>query len=90
MKRFIIAATLMLFTGWVHAADLGGKVLRIGSDTTYPPMEMVDGAVCAGLGRLPPVALLHANHCGAASRNEVSVLVWWLGAPPIEYFGYSR
>ena len=32
----------MLFAGWAHAADLGGKVLRIGSDTTYPPMEMVD------------------------------------------------
>ena len=42
MKKFIIAATLMLFAGWAHAADLGGKVLRIGSDTTYPPMEMVD------------------------------------------------
>ena len=43
MKRFIIAATtLTLFASWVHAADLGGKVLQIGSDTTYPPMEMVD------------------------------------------------
>ena len=42
MKKFIIAATLMLFAGWANAADLGGKVLRIGSDTTYPPMEMVD------------------------------------------------
>ncbi len=23
MKKFIIAATLMLFAGWAHAADLG-------------------------------------------------------------------
>jgi polar amino acid transport system substrate-binding protein len=26
------------------AADLGGKVLKVGSDTTYPPMETVDEA----------------------------------------------
>ncbi|WP_439651467.1 basic amino acid ABC transporter substrate-binding protein [Maritalea mediterranea] len=25
-----------------QAADLGGKVLKVGSDTTYPPMETVD------------------------------------------------
>ena len=27
-----------------QAADLGGKVLKVGSDTTYPPMETVDPA----------------------------------------------
>lgn len=32
----------MLALGAAEAADLQGRVLRIGSDTTYPPMETVD------------------------------------------------
>ena len=27
-----------------NAADLGGKVLRVGTDATYPPMEIIDEA----------------------------------------------
>ncbi|WP_426126680.1 transporter substrate-binding domain-containing protein [Pararhizobium sp. PWRC1-1] len=33
-----------LATGASHAADLGGKLLKVGSDTTSPPMESVDPA----------------------------------------------
>ena len=42
-KRFLVglsAAALAAATS--TAADLGGRVLKIGSDTTYPPMEMID------------------------------------------------
>ncbi|SFT88279.1 amino acid ABC transporter substrate-binding protein, PAAT family [Pseudovibrio denitrificans] len=44
MLREFIAATVfgtMMIAG-AQAADLGGQVLKIGSDTTYPPMETVD------------------------------------------------
>ncbi len=44
-KKKMIATTLaigMLAFGVAEAADLEGRVLRIGSDTTYPPMETVD------------------------------------------------
>lgn len=45
MKRivFAFAVSLLAMTS-VHAADLGGKVLKVGSDTTYPPMESIDPA----------------------------------------------
>jgi len=38
----LAAAALSMFTGSTLAADLEGRVLRVGSDTTYPPMETVD------------------------------------------------
>ncbi len=45
MKRTLIGLALMLLgTAGVNAADLGGKLLKIGSDTTSPPMESVDPA----------------------------------------------
>lgn len=45
MKRLFSAATFAMFMfGAASAADLGGKVLKVGSDTTYPPMETVDPA----------------------------------------------
>ncbi|MBB4184642.1 polar amino acid transport system substrate-binding protein [Sinorhizobium terangae] len=45
MKIFVIALALSaLATGVAHAADLGGKLLKIGSDTTSPPMESIDPA----------------------------------------------
>ena len=45
IKRFFSAATFAMFMfGTASAADLGGKVLKVGSDTTYPPMETVDPA----------------------------------------------
>lgn len=44
-KRFLgLALLAALVAGPASAADLGGKVLKIGSDTTYPPMETVDEA----------------------------------------------
>ncbi|MCB2109428.1 MAG: transporter substrate-binding domain-containing protein [Defluviimonas sp.] len=43
MKRTLIAAVVAAFSfGAAGAADLGGALLKVGSDTTYPPMEMVD------------------------------------------------
>ena len=45
MKTILgVVAALGLFAAPVLAADLGGKVLKIGTDATYPPMETVDEA----------------------------------------------
>jgi polar amino acid transport system substrate-binding protein len=45
IKRFVMAAVAVgMMAGPAFAADLGGKVLKVGSDTTYPPMETVDEA----------------------------------------------
>jgi ABC-type amino acid transport substrate-binding protein len=41
-KLLIIAAATVVFTVQAQAADLKGRMLKIGSDTTYPPMETVD------------------------------------------------
>jgi polar amino acid transport system substrate-binding protein len=43
MARFLgllIAGLLSL--GFAQAPDLGGKVFKVGSDTTYPPFEFID------------------------------------------------
>lgn len=40
MKHLILLLTLVLSLSF--AQDLGGRVLKIGSDTTYPPLETVD------------------------------------------------
>ncbi|MCK3780353.1 transporter substrate-binding domain-containing protein [Ensifer sesbaniae] len=43
MKRLMIAlAVAALASSVSHAADLGGKLLKVGSDTTSPPMESID------------------------------------------------
>lgn len=45
MKKLMIALALAALASSVsHAADLGGKLLKVGSDTTSPPMESVDPA----------------------------------------------
>lgn len=44
MKLKLAAALLALGTGGALAADLGGAALKVGSDTTSPPMEYVDEA----------------------------------------------
>ncbi|MBD9373683.1 transporter substrate-binding domain-containing protein [Rhizobium sp. ARZ01] len=45
MKRLVATFALALFAASAaHTADLGGKLLKIGSDTTSPPMESVDPA----------------------------------------------
>lgn len=41
-KSVFFAAALALAAGPLAAADLGGAVLKVGSDTTSPPMEYVD------------------------------------------------
>ncbi len=43
-KVISTAAVFGLLAGFAQAADLGGRILKIGSDTTYPPMETVDEA----------------------------------------------
>lgn len=45
MKRFIVLLALLF--SLVLAQDLEGRVLKIGSDTTYPPLETVaaDGSI---------------------------------------------
>ncbi len=46
MLRHVLGAALLavMAISPAAAADLEGKVLRIGSDTTYPPLETVDEA----------------------------------------------
>ncbi|MFE0015095.1 transporter substrate-binding domain-containing protein [Mesorhizobium sp. NPDC059054] len=45
MKKVLTGLVLaLLASGAAHAADLGGKLLKVGSDTTSPPMESVDTA----------------------------------------------
>ncbi|PSJ58992.1 transporter substrate-binding domain-containing protein [Pseudaminobacter soli (ex Li et al. 2025)] len=45
MKKIIFGLALaLLAASQAHAADLDGKMLRVGSDTTSPPMESVDTA----------------------------------------------
>lgn len=45
MKTLLIAlAMAALASGVSHAADLSGKLVKVGSDTTSPPMESVDPA----------------------------------------------
>lgn len=41
-KSMLLVAALALSAGSVFAADLGGAVLKVGSDTTSPPMEYID------------------------------------------------
>ncbi len=43
-KTILLAAALALSAGSVFAANLGGAVLKVGSDTTSPPMEYIDEA----------------------------------------------
>lgn len=45
MKKLMIALVVAALASSVsHAADLGGKLLKVGSDTTSPPMESIDPA----------------------------------------------
>ncbi|RAZ72369.1 transporter substrate-binding domain-containing protein [Mesorhizobium atlanticum] len=45
MKKILFGLTLaLLASGTAQAADLGGKLMKVGSDTTSPPMESVDTA----------------------------------------------
>lgn len=44
MKTTLIAAMIASLGLSAQAADLGGALLKVGSDTTYPPMETVDPA----------------------------------------------
>ena len=43
MKRLVtlLSAAFLLILP-LHAADLGGKVVQIGTDPTYPPHEYID------------------------------------------------
>jgi len=45
MKKVLFGLALaLLASGTAHGADLGGKLMKVGSDTTSPPMESVDTA----------------------------------------------
>ena len=44
MKSTLFAGLMVLAAGMAGAADLGGAALKVGSDTTSPPMEFVDEA----------------------------------------------
>lgn len=44
MRQFLLTGVAVLFAGSLQAADLGGATLKVGSDTTSPPMEYVDEA----------------------------------------------
>lgn len=44
MKRLLVLLAVLLSAAAVAQTDLEGAVLRVGSDTTYPPFEMVNDA----------------------------------------------
>ena len=45
MKKVLFGLALaLLASSTAHGADLGGKLMKVGSDTTSPPMESVDTA----------------------------------------------
>ncbi len=45
LRKFSCTALLSCWLpGMLFAADLGGKVLKVGTDATYPPMETIDEA----------------------------------------------
>ena len=45
MKKLVASITVaLLMAGAAQAADLGGKLFKVGSDTTSPPMESIDPA----------------------------------------------
>lgn len=49
--NYLTAALIALgLASGAHAADLGGATLRVGSDTTSPPMESIDPASGAVVG----------------------------------------
>ena len=49
MKRIIFGAMVVAMTAIpAFAADLGGRVLAVGSDTTYPPHEFIEDGVVKG------------------------------------------
>ncbi|MEE2774658.1 MAG: transporter substrate-binding domain-containing protein [Pseudomonadota bacterium] len=49
MRNFFITAAFAIFSAFqVQAADLGGRTLSIGSDTTYPPHEFIEDGVVKG------------------------------------------
>jgi len=41
-KNMLLVAAFSLLAGTAFAADLGGQVVKVGSDTTSPPMEYID------------------------------------------------
>ena len=43
-QSIALAGLFVVLAAGAHAADLEGKVLRVGTDATYPPMETVDEA----------------------------------------------
>ena len=68
LKQFALATGMLAISALgASAADLGGKVFRVGTDATYPPMETIDestgeivgfdvdmlNAVCARINCIP-------------------------------------
>ena len=77
MKKLVLTAAFsLLFAGSALAADLGGKVLKVGSDTTYPPMETVDPASGQIVGF--DVDLMNAI-CGKINCKAEFVTTAWDG-----------
>ncbi len=77
MKKLVLSTAFsLLFAGSALAADLGGKVLKVGSDTTYPPMETVDPATGQIVGF--DVDILNAI-CGKINCKAEFVTTAWDG-----------
>ena len=51
MNKSILALIFSMFLAApMFAADLGGRVISIGSDTTYPPHEFIEDGVVKDTG----------------------------------------
>ncbi len=64
MKKIVASLMVAAFTAVpAFAADLGGRVLNIGSDTTYPPHEFIEDGVVKGFDVDVVVAICERINC---------------------------
>jgi len=78
MKRLLFLLTLLVASSAFAQTDLDGRVLRVGSDTTYPPFEMVDQS-----GEIVGFDVDVVNAiCGVINCEPVFVTTAWDGIFP--------
>jgi polar amino acid transport system substrate-binding protein len=66
MKKIILSAVLATTLSLpAFAADLGGRVLNIGSDTTYPPHEFIEDGIVKGFDVDVVAAICEKINCSA-------------------------
>ena len=76
MKKIIASLMVAAFTAApAFAADLGGRVLNIGSDTTYPPHEFIEDGVVKGFDVDVVAAICERINCKPRSAANAGAAV---------------